>query len=282
MSKKLSKRTIKNYEHVLKQNNITSENLNDDCINSKLESLGSSNKQMLISGIFWKYPNLDIEIKNKYREYLIKLIKETVSKMETNEKTDGQILNYIEWERVLEIRDEIFKTGKDNEKLIISLYTMLPPRRLEYMYLEKAEHTDLMNNKEINYYYEKDDVGYIKFNNYKQRENKYKSITIKLPDELNKIIKETCKNRIKLFPKIKHPASFSKKISNIFKKYGENKNISVQILRHSFVSYIEKTGLSVQQQKIISELMGHSFTMNRMYSKNGKSDNFEWNNLIVN
>jgi hypothetical protein len=279
--KKLSKRTISNYENVLRLNNITRENLNDDYIKSKLDILGRSNQQILISAIFHTFPDLNIETKNKYREYLIKLIKENTNLMGTNTNTEKQETNYIEWENVLKIRDKILESGKDEEKLIIALYTMIPVRRLDYYYLYKVNNDDLMNDEDKNYYYIKDGNGYIKFNNFKQRENKKKSVIIKLPTELNKIMEKICTENGKIFHKINQPQCFSRKISNIFKKYGEkNKNISVQILRHSFITWIENQHLSVNQRKILSDYMGHSFEVNCLYSKKGENKDFKLEELI--
>jgi integrase len=280
--KKISKITILNYENSLRQNNMTIDNLNDDYIKSRLETLGKSNQQIFISALFWKFPDLNTETKNKYREYLIKLIKENVINMEKNTKTEKQEINFIEWEDVLKIKDKIFESGKDEEKLIIALYTMIPVRRLEYCYLYKADNNDLMDDKEKNYYFEKENIGYIKFNNFKQREETQKSVTIKLPDELNKLMHDFCKNKTKFFPKNSSSTSFSHKIINMFKKYGEKRNISVQILRHSYITWIEKQNLSVRQRQILSDYMGHSFKANCMYSKKGESSDFNMDELILN
>jgi len=61
--------------------------------------------------------------------------------------------------------------------------------------------------------------------------------------------------------------SFSTYVSKIFKKYTD-KNLSVNLIRHSFVSsFLRKKNLSISDKKEVSAKMAHSLQMQEKYNR---------------
>lgn len=214
-----------------------------------------------------KYRKINWSLSKKYHDFIDK-----------NENNEYQELNQISWEDVLSVRNKIENRSNTYNKLIIGLYTYIPPRRLDYIYMYIASPDFKMDDENKNFYYKKDGIGYFIINKYKQHEQYKKSIKITLPDQLTKII-ENYISDYKLLPKdkllkINSPPNLSIKITQLFKEYFDsNKNISVDMLRHSFASYIKnQSGVTIEQQKKISLLMGHSIKMNAQYAKINKNN----------
>jgi integrase len=61
--------------------------------------------------------------------------------------------------------------------------------------------------------------------------------------------------------------SFSTQVSEVFKKY-TSKNISVNMLRHSYITwYLKNKTLSIADKKKVATAMGHSITMQAKYDR---------------
>ncbi len=155
------------------------------------------------------------------------------------------------------------------DKLIYSLYTLIPPRRLEYSNMKIINITELDNiNDEYNYIILNKIPEYFIFNNYKTK-NIFGQQKILIPKILQEIIEEYLlyKNK-KDGDKLLDMTSnvLGKKIGNIFKKI-YNENITLRWLRISYATQMRKKQLTNNELKIISEKMGHSLLTNSRYNK---------------
>jgi hypothetical protein len=121
-----------------------------------------------------------------------------------------------------------------HDLVIVSLYTLLPPRRnIDYSEMVVAAPTD---DKTKNYYH----AGNFYFNNYKTKTT-YKQQVVNVPDELNTILKIWIKLKpkgnenllVNLQPNAKYkPSDMTKLLKQVF----QNEHIGVSVLRNVFLS----------------------------------------------
>ena len=203
--------------------------------------------------------------------------------------------NWMDWEKIVNYND---KNWTDESRLIHGLYTLIPPRRLEYGLLKFARRRSLPQaesmDKNFNYIVTntKDLPAYIVLNRYKT-DYKYKTYIIHLSThdsplfkytKLVELIKAMMKNtnkpmkhnepffvndNDKMFVNDNGDNSFGKRINEVFKNTG--KNISCNILRHSFITnFLGKSSFSTMKDNTLDEVsksLGHSAQMFQSYRR---------------
>jgi len=173
--------------------------------------------------------------------------------------TAAEEKNMVNWSLI----KQTFSSIKNiRDKALVALYVLIPPRRLDYG-LMKVGNGDNIN---FNYY----TSGTMIFNKYKT-DKTYGKQVIKIPIELKTIIDSyiseyKLKDGDLLFSsKNGEPyKNFTPFINKVFKTY-VGKNISVNVLRHSFISDYLKTTRSVNDMKNIANLMAHSSSEQKFY-----------------
>jgi len=261
---------------------------NVDNIMSKLGNYRENTKRLYLISIS---SVLNVENKTKLYDKYFKLMidknKELKSQESQNEKTPQQSENWIEWEKVIEKNEELKKQvekikGKViNEKqyndilkyLILSLYTMQPPRRnsdYQFMNVVKINPGDDLKN-------------YLVINDSKFIFNKYK--TQKKFGKQEENINENLMNIINLYLKY-HPKIKGKMLKNTnepFLVYYDSKplnsvnsitrilnsifdrKIGSSLLRHIYLS--SKYEDVIEEQKKDAQAMAHSVSQQRDYVK---------------
>jgi hypothetical protein len=240
----------------------------------------------------------------KYLQDQIANIQNDINKnIKKNKLSKHQTETCTNWETVLAVRSELEKKYKkykfkDNLQsyLYLSLYTYLPPRRLEDyrdMIFDNTQEINCEQNNILvyseyrgeypeNYEYErerlelddelnnylvmKNDKCYFVFNMYKTRSSYGKQI-VAVPNILAEIIKEyvemyNLKKGDKLFNY--STSQMGKLMQDIFKKY-INKSTCVSNLRHIFVNYYITKKTNNETKEITGLLMGHSKEMQSLY-----------------
>ena len=163
---------------------------------------------------------------------------------------------------------------KPIDKMIFGLYTLIPPRRLEYYKVYIATETDykiykLNLNNDTNYII-KSKGKFTKFiwNDYKTATS-YGKVEVVIPSTLEPIINNYVKiNKLKsgdlLIPLSRN--NFMRYISRIFKDIYKS-NISVRWLRVSYATHINKLNISNNEKNKICIAMGHSIEESGRYKK---------------
>ena len=217
-----------------------------------------------------------------------------------NKLTERETKNWMNWPDIVNYKD---KNWTDEDRLLHSLYTDIPPRRLEYRLLLLARQRTLPEalklDKQYNYIVtnKSDTPTWIILNRYKTHKT-YKTFEINLQEtnspyfnykRLSKNIK-TLLNSIQIstgkpmvhmepfFPTTKEPkkgqinvysgSNFgSSWLNHVFKNTG--KNISVDILRHSFITNWLTRHPDAKDNVIeyVAKFMGHSHKMFTSYRK---------------
>lgn len=192
------------------------------------------------------------------------------AKYQKNEPDTRQKAAYIPFEELVKIRDNL-KDGT-NEKLLLSMYTMIPPVRSDYykiaIYKTENEVTDDIDN-----YLIMNSKPFIVLRKYKTSKT-YKAIKIDLPKDLIKQIKSSLNKNPRDFlftsPRNNKPYisnTFNRWVNRTFKKLTGKENISISTLRHIYITrrdlkLEEKSGL---ERNKIAKIMGHSVGTQQNY-----------------
>ena len=213
-------------------------------------------------------------------------------KTENNEERGENILsdreqkNYVEWVDILKMPTDRLD---DEDNLLYTLYTALPPRRLEYKYLKLVKgktqaYIDKLS-KEYNYLVvdAKNKAQKLIFHKYKTAK-RYRTFIIDLtkPDQLPYLkfslvrdaVKQFCdatkiNNAELVFPDLfgKIYIDFTRRVNECFRSF-RPKNISANILRHAFMSWAyQKPDISVNTIKMLAQYLGNSILEGLSYRK---------------
>ena len=234
-----------------------------------------------ISSILARLNNYNDIYINAYRPLNVELaIKKKTEQLDSENKlTDKEKLNFLTWDKILELEDTI-KTTEINpvENLVIFyLYTQLPPRRLEYASLIIAIENQFNDDGKTNYVVLDPKLKIFKkiiLNSYKTSKTygKYEidNVSKKLSDAVASLIKEQgYKAGEHLFMNGKGKAyqgSFSGRLKDVFMQ-SVNKPITLNILRHSFVSYHIRGNISNKKKTEYAMQMGHSLETQDLYRR---------------
>lgn len=274
--KNLRDTTIKNYIGSLKVANCNRTFNSFNFLNDKkqvdecLRKYKDSSKKTIYTAICSVLKMYEKEQLHKY--YYDKLM--TYNNPVTNDKSETQKENWIEWETILKIKKEQ-KEQKDTKEnrlrnMVLSLYTEMQPRRvLDYVIMNVVPKlkTDLSTEK--NYLALKENV--FVFNRYKT-DKKYGQQVIEIPEELRTSIDEYLSKHPlkdeKMYPFLintdnepfKNSNAITMLLNRIFKK-----KVSASMLRHIFLT--NKYGDNLKERENDSKIMGHSLAEQAKYVK---------------
>lgn len=188
-----------------------------------------------------------------------------------NEPTQNQIIvaTTIKWQDVLTMRDQL-KAGT-LEKLLLSLYTYVPPVRADYFDVEINPTAKKEKSNYIVIHKTDETKSYIVLHDFKTA-HKYTEIKHQLPkplfDELHKSLKEKPRNHVFVMPsnatKPYDRGGFSKwankVLTTLFKV-----PMTLTSLRHLFISTIDFNNTRGAELEKIGNSMGHSISMQKGY-----------------
>jgi len=240
---------------------------------STLKALGDKYKPL-----YKKYYKLMIDINNKIKE------------KPTEEMTETQKKNWINWEDVLKIYKEMWDNLKLNkiklteeqfnnllDFVLLSLYVLIPPRRnLDWQFMLITFNEDFNDNK-YNYldYKNKKFI----FNNFKTAK-KDGQLVMDIPVDLMKILDiyikyhplNSSKRNMKKIPHnipllVDYKGKPFTKINDITRMLNKifNKKVGASMLRHSYLS--SKYGNLLKEQEKDAKAMSHNLMTQKDYIK---------------
>lgn len=226
-------------------------------INNKYKTAESKNANIqAIASILQVMPELKKEY-DYYSKYSTEARQDITKDNQKNLTTDKEKENLISWPEILEL------TNKDMDSLskaIVSIYTLIPPRRAQAIGDLVIGDKENMNSLILN----KNNIGtYIVFRDYKTAKT-YGDQKFRIPRKLGLILRDyieeyELKNGDVLFQtKAGTPyKNFSEIVSNVFKAQ-TGKKLTVNLLRHSYVSNLLKSNPSKEELNTASEKLAHS------------------------
>lgn len=205
-------------------------------------------------------PSLDLK---KFREVYKKLTVELSKKTEKQTK-EGKEHKSLEWPQVLQAAAKIMAddTITTEVKLLVSLYTELPPVRNDYVKLlirKRMPSTD-----EGNYIVINGKRGEIVINEHKTAKE-YGALKITLPVELRERMHAyVSENPDKTHLFNKDGSTISRWLGDAFEKY-TGKRLTSTSLRHSYISEFRKGDKSLLEKKALARAMGHGLWLQELY-----------------
>lgn len=164
----------------------------------------------------------------------------------------------------------------DRQRALVSLYTRLPPRRVQLAQYLKLSNTDDDLDDGFNYLIVDKHNKPIKVVMTKYKTHKiYGDFELLLENKfhLNSILKKyietsNIKNGNLMFPN--HKGTINKNMSDEIKnafRTASGKPLTVNIIRHIFVSEFLKRPRSIEEKKLIAQAMGHSKATQERYMR---------------
>lgn len=221
---------------------------------------------------------------NQYLERMLSNIKDIKEDLASNTKNDKQHESIISLEEVLTIRNEHHKKALDGPMtykrwenlvayLVLSLYTMIPPRRNKdfshmVFVLEEPEVLD----PELNYYVLADNQ--FVFNNYKTKEQYGKQV-VSIPDDLQTVMAlyiDAYLRHIPIPPNEEPPLlvhyngqriNMVNGITRILNRAFGGRHIASSALRH--ITITDKYADTLKEQKELATAMAHSVSTQKDY-----------------
>ena len=167
--------------------------------------------------------------------------------------------------------ENVDKLNDLRDKLIYALYTMIPPRRLEYTSIELTteSYRFKMSNEKNYLVMKKKKPVYFVWNKYKTS-NTYGKIEVDIPPELADIILDyikvyNLKTGMKLIDL--QQSNFIRIIETIFKKVYDVAGIGVRWLRISYSTHINGMNISNNEKQKLTFQCGHSAVQSTKYRK---------------
>lgn len=251
----IDKSTEEEYERMIRRYEIIS-NLSPSEKYKRLEEMGLSKGHIkcIMCAFKWKCKE---EEKEEYGE----IIKELGDEVRKQPKYTNRFKK-IRWEEMIMRCKKIERVGV--KEIIMSLYVMFPPRRLEdYAEMEYIE--DEEDIGEGNYYID----GRIIFQKYKTH-RKYGRQEFKISDELNERMKryideQQIKGGEKLIRFRKNSKGGGNREVNLRRYLQDIFGESVDGIRHAYITWLYRDGANLYNIEEISEKMAHNVRTHLTY-----------------
>ena len=258
------------------------------CLSVILVILSPDKKMAPISGVF---PEEASELYKHYHELHKQLTLDYNKEKEEQKKTDKQAENWVDWLDIVKlqrnfmnkIRREKYSKKETLTKaqkkvlqnyLIVSLYTLIKPRRLDYAEMKILSHKDykaldIEKKKAGNYLVIKSKIKkFFAFGSGAQKnENGGDSDVFELsvPAKLNRVLQLYLKHHSEGYLLFNARRSgeiskdgLSKTLQKIMGEAFEGKRFSASMLRTIYLTHLHKDTPSIKEQQQLAKEMGHS------------------------
>lgn len=255
---------LKNY--MMKNNDLDWSFLNNtDAVMEAIETKydKTSSRKSMVSGILTvlRYLKGVGDVEKFYSNELVKLSEKLDKERGNNKLNKSMDKSYKNW-------DDIVKAGsklKDVEDIALhGVYTDNPPRRIsDYSTMKIVPNYDATEDANFNYYINDPEDPHMIFKNYKTAKTygeQVVEVDEELYEKLTNYINEKGRTDL-LFPtnKGKVNQSFGKKITKLFDKTLGVSGLSVDLLRHSFITDMFNTpNITKNDKKEFARQMGTS------------------------
>ena len=199
---------------------------------------------------------------------------------DTNDAPDNVINNLISFDPVY-INKLLAGIKNINDKALLAVYLLTPPRRImDYQLMKVTHQTDIEKlDKKFNWViFENEIPSLFVFLNHKTKKSQPEP-NITIPTDLATVLNtyvnsnDITKNDYLFgrettdFKKSFSQPKFTELLQSVFLKY-TGKKISVNLIRASKSTYLDSQPISLGERKQIAQQMGHSLSTNLQYSKN--------------
>jgi hypothetical protein len=188
---------------------------------------------------------------------------QNIKRSRENNKLNERESDFMEWGDLQKIQK---KARSNRDKALLGLYIggYLPPRRVEDVSLIKYTVCDTDNVN--NWLVVGESGAHIIYNIYKNSKT-YGQQVFEVPGELlNKLKSHIKTSKKKEGDLLFDSGNFSRDISNLFYKLADV-HITVNIMRHSYISDFLKTNPSTKKKREVAYFMGHGKEIQETYNR---------------
>ena len=200
--------------------------------------------------------------------------KEWTRLRKSNIPTQRQLDSMLEWRDVINKRNDLAYGSL--EHIVLSMHTYVPPRRqLDYTRMRVYADMDIDPPQTENYfqlYNKRLGAPVLFYKEYKTAKYFSTFLNKEVPIEFSKVVGKSILDNPREYlivnPKTGVPyddKDFRNKTNAVLKKIFNNKGVSVNTLRHSFINFVSQGPYSLVQRERFSMKMGHTLTKNMEY-----------------
>jgi hypothetical protein len=210
-----------------------------------------------------------------YEEKMVSYNRQVNDSMQEQMKDVRESEQWLEWAEVLRARDKAIAEASTLEEtqdaVILSLYTFLPPARLDFAPMAVVDEDSYETEPPGNLLVVAKKAMHFVFKEYKTAQ-RYGRKVVPIPHRLQLLLRDWLKmnhSGVLLLNSKGEPMTdvqLGVKLKQVLKKI-TGKNAGVNILRHSYISYVRKGEKPYKKQKEIADAMMHSVDMNQLYRK---------------
>jgi integrase len=207
-----------------------------------------------------------------YKAKMDEMNKEVAEKAEEQALTPEEAEKFVEWPEILavlpKLEAEVSDLASLQDYMIASLYTLMPPVRLDYAEMKVAA---VEPEKPDTNYLIMSKKPYFLLTQYKTAK-KWGALRLTIPKKLLEIIKEWLNfvgDDFLISPashKPMPPWELGKTIVRVFKKH-LGKDVGVNVLRHSHTTWLRRNEMSLKESKDLAKAMQHSVGMSQLYRR---------------
>jgi hypothetical protein len=213
------------------------------------------------------------DVYEKWYGYFQEVSEITKSNMINHKASERQVRAHVDWTDIVKARNALDKSSK--EYLLMCLTTMIPPRRqMDWFRVRVYMNANDEVDKNINYIHigaPKPHASLVDYKTVKFFGRWFKF----LPKELVSVIKKSLKDEPREYMflmKNGNPYtrdnSFTRWSNDVLKRVLENKDASMNTLRHSYAIYrrLENPLMTIADKLAIAKDMGHSYMATEAYA----------------
>jgi hypothetical protein len=221
-----------------------------------------SSTRVALSALRKVYPDV-----KAFAEEIMKRKPEYVKIDENQKATQKQEESYISWDKVLEFRDQYYDVMTPTQRVLMALYTYIPPVRADYTPMRIVDKKPKKLEDGMNYVI-MCKKPYFLFHAFKTH-GTYGDQTVAIPVKLQEEIKKYLEI---------HPGEYmfqdggipwtSARLAETFKKIFQkfhSMDFGITMMRHSFITAFHKGTKPIKEMKAVSSKMMHSPWMNMTY-----------------
>ena len=205
---------------------------------------------------------------DKYAKNINGLVNEHYKEQQATER---QASNMIEWEEFLNKMKELGQKDYGGKKhLLLAMYGLEPPKRQDYGACRIFKREPSKEQKNLgNYIVLTESKAILVMNDYKTSKT-YNQQRFELVEDLRRIIQKSIDKypREYLFVNPKNEPYTDRNFTQFSNRALESifgKNLTINLLRHMYVGYRLKKGMTYKEMLELSERMGHSYVMQGQY-----------------
>lgn len=252
--------------------------------NIEMLQFSPSMKKSMVSSVcaLFKY-NDDLQVKypvekKTWSEALRGINKDELERVSSAQPTPKETLNWVDWKTIAAKERELANTEYGSDRhLLLAMYVLMEPVRSDYGHVHvcvEEQPGKKLDKKGENYIMltSKPGGSYLVLNKYKTSK-KYGRFYRSVPDELVRIIAHNLEDHPREFLIIDtagspytNSGSFNKYVNRTLEElFG--KRVTINLLRHSFISNLDFNSTTPKRLMEISRNMHHSIGMQQLYRR---------------